>query len=336
MLLSDLTIDKAGQMPSCDAYDCVIIGGGPAGMTAAIYTGRAKLKTLVLEEKAMGGELVVADIVENYPGFPKGVTGADLTAAMEEQARSFGAEICEVGAKGIELDGSARIVHTTDDRTITAKAVIVAAGTENVKLNVKGEKQFTGRGVSYCAQCDGAFFKDREIMVVGGGDTAIGDAIFLTRYAKRIYVVHRRDKLRAEKILQERAFNAPSIEFIWDSVVTEIKGRKTVESVDIRNVKTGGTSSMNVAGVFIFIGTKPNTDFVKDTINLDEGGFIITDEAMATNVPGVFAAGDIRAKTVKQIATAVGDGAVAGFAVEKYIEELELVNPDRKDVPVNR
>ncbi|MGB9735439.1 MAG: thioredoxin-disulfide reductase [bacterium] len=325
MLLSDLTIEKSEKAPQCDSYDCVIIGGGPAGMTAAIYTGRAKLKTLLLEEKAIGGEIVVADIVENYPGFPKGISGADLTSAMEEQARSFGTEICEIGAKSIELDGDNRIVNTTDERRITAKTIIIAAGTENVKLNVPGEKRFTGRGVSYCAQCDGAFFRDREIIVVGGGDTAIGDAIFLTRFARKVYVVHRRDKLRAEKILQERAFSIPTIEFIWDSIVTEIKGKKTVEAVTIKNLKTGETYDKKIDGVFIFIGTKPNTAFVKDIIALDENGYIITNEEMETNQPGIFAAGDIRSKTVRQVATAVGDGAIAGSSAQKYIERLEMV-----------
>lgn len=325
MLLSDLTIEKTEKAPSCDSYDCVIIGGGPAGMTAAIYTGRAKLKTLLLEEKAIGGEIVVADIVENYPGFPKGISGADLTSAMEEQARSFGTEICEVGAKSIEIDGENRIVNTTDERRITTKTIIIAAGTENVKLNIPGEKLFTGRGVSYCAQCDGAFFRDKEIIVVGGGDTAIGDAIFLTKFAKKIYIVHRRNKLRAEKILQERAFNIPSIEFIWDSVVTEIKGRKTVEAVSIKNLKTGEVYNKRIDGVFIFIGTKPNTAFIKGIITLDENGYIITNEDMETNQPGIFAAGDIRSKTVRQVATAVGDGAIAGSSVQKYIERLDMI-----------
>ncbi len=325
MLLSDLTIDKAEQKPSCESYDCVIIGTGPAGLTAGIYTARARLKTLLLEEKAVGGELVVADIVENYPGFPKGITGADLTSAMEEQARSFGAEICEVGAKSINIEGDNKIVNTTDDRQISTKAVVIAAGTESLKLNVKGEKQFTGRGVSYCAQCDGAFFRDKEIIVVGGGDTAIGDAIFLTRFAKKIYVVHRRDKLRAEKILQERAFSIPTIEFIWDSVVAEIKGSKTVAAADVKNVKTGNVATKKVDGVFIFIGTKPNTEFVKDIITMDESGYIITNEHMETNRPGIFAAGDIRVKNVRQISTAVGDGAIAGYAVQHYIEKLETI-----------
>ncbi len=325
MLLSDLTIEKAERKPSCDYYDCIIIGGGPAGMTAAIYTGRAKLKTLLLEEKAIGGEIVVADIVENYPGFPKGISGADLTSAIEEQARSFGTEICEIGAKSIDFDGDDRIVNTTDDRTIHTKTVIIAAGTENIKLNVPGEKLFTGRGVSYCAQCDGAFFKDKEIIVIGGGDTAIGDALFLTRFAKKVYVVHRRDKLRAEKILQERAFSIPSIEFIWDSVITEIRGKKTVEAVSVKNLKTDTLVEKKIDGVFIFIGNKPNTGFVKDIITLDKNGYIITDENMGTNQPGIFAAGDIRSKIVKQVATAVGDGAMAGSSVQRYIERLEIV-----------
>ncbi len=325
MLLSDLTIDKAEKMPSCDSYDCVIVGGGPAGMTAGIYTGRAKLKTLLLEEKAIGGEIVVADIVENYPGFPKGISGSDLTSAIEEQARSFGVEICEIGAQRIDFDGDNRIVHTTDGRIISTKSVIIAAGTQNIKLDVPGEKLFTGRGVSYCAQCDGAFFKDKEIIVIGGGDTAIGDAIFLTRFAKKVYVVHRRDKLRAEKILQERAFGIPSIEFIWDSVITEIRGKKTVEAVSVKNLKTGTLYEKKINGVFIFIGNNPNTGFVKDIVTLDQNGYIITDENMGTNQPGIFAAGDIRSKIVRQVATAVGDGALAGSSVQRYIERLDTV-----------
>jgi thioredoxin reductase (NADPH) len=325
MLLSDLTIDKAEQMPACDSYECVIVGGGPAGMTAGIYTGRAKLKTLLLEEKAIGGEIVVADIVENYPGFPKGISGSDLTSAIEEQARSFGVEICEIGATRIELNGEDRIIHTTDDRMITTKTVIIAAGTQNIKLNVPGEKLFTGRGVSYCAQCDGAFFKDKEIIVVGGGDTAIGDAIFLTRFARKVSVVHRRDKLRAEKILQERAFSIPSIEFIWDSVITGIEGKKTVEAVSLKNLKTDTVVTKRIDGVFVFIGNNPNTGFVKDIVTLDESGYIITDENMGTNQPGIFAAGDIRSKMVRQVATAVGDGAMAGSSVQRYIEKLETV-----------
>ena len=325
MLLSDLTIDKAEKMPSCDSYDCVIVGGGPAGMTAGIYTGRAKLKTLLLEEKAIGGEIVVADIVENYPGFPKGISGSDLTSAIEEQARSFGVEICEIGAQRIDFDGDNRIIHTTDGRLISTKSVIIAAGTQNIKLDVPGEKLFTGRGVSYCAQCDGAFFKDKEIIVIGGGDTAIGDAIFLTRFAKKVYVVHRRDKLRAEKILQERAFGIPSIEFIWDSVITDIRGKKTVEAVSVKNLKTDTLYEKKINGVFIFIGNNPNTGFVKDIVTLDQNGYIITDENMGTNQPGIFAAGDIRSKIVRQVATAVGDGALAGSSVQRYLERLETV-----------
>ncbi len=325
MLLSDLTIEKTEEKPSCDSYDCVIIGGGPAGLTAGIYTARARLKTLLLEEKAVGGEIVVADIVENYPGFPKGISGSDLTSAIEEQARSFGVEICEVGAHRIVVEGDDRVVNTTDDRRIVAKAVIIAAGTESIKLNVKGEKQFTGRGVSYCAQCDGAFFRDKEVIVIGGGDTAIGDAIFLTRFVKKLYVVHRRNKLRAEKILQEKAFGIPIIEFLWDSVVTEIRGTKTVESVDIKDLKSGATSAKAIDGVFIFIGTRPNTPFVKGLVTLDGNGYIVTTPEMETNVPGVFAAGDVRAKTVRQVSTAVGDGATAGAAVQRYIEQRETV-----------
>ncbi len=325
MLSSDLTINKAEQQPSSLNYDCVIIGGGPAGLTAGIYTTRARLKTLLLEEKTVGGESVVADKIENYPGFPDGISGFDLASAMEKQARLFGVEIAETGARDIIIEDNNRYVYTTDDRKITTKAVVIAAGTENLKLNVKGEKQFTGKGVSYCATCDGPFFRDKEVIVVGGGDTAIEDAIFLTKFAKKIYVVHRRNKLRAEKILQQSAFGMPSIEFIWDSVITEIKGDKTVEGVDIKNVKTGNVAAKKIDGVFIFVGAKPNTNFVKNIVRINENGYIITNDDMETSQLGIFAAGDIRSKTVRQVATAVGDGAVAGFSVQRYIEKLEML-----------
>ncbi|MCL4478084.1 MAG: thioredoxin-disulfide reductase [Deltaproteobacteria bacterium] len=320
MSLPDLIINKGSKADAGQIYDCVIIGGGPAGLTAGIYASRARLKTVLFEEKAIGGQVVVTDIVENYPGFPKGISGADLTFSMEEQARSFGLEIKDSGVTGIKADSETKRVDTTDGH-LTTKTIIIGSGAENLKLNVNGEKQFTGKGVSYCATCDAAFFRDREVVVVGGGDTAIGEAIFLTKFAKKIYIIHRRDKLRAVKILQERAFAMQSIEFIWDTVITEIKGNKYVESVSLKNIKTGDVTEKKIDGVFVFIGTKPNTDFVKGLVSLDENGYIITNENMETNIPGIFAAGDVRTKLLRQVATAVGDGAISAYSAEKYIEE---------------
>jgi thioredoxin reductase (NADPH) len=300
-------------------YDVVIIGGGPAGLTAGIYAKRAMLNTVLLEGKGVGGQIIVTDLVENYPGFPE-ISGAELAAKFEEHAQKFELESRNmVDVTAIEDKGDTKLVKTTDG-DIETKAVIIASGTTPRKLGVKGELNFTGRGVSYCATCDGFFFRDKVAVVVGGGDSAITEAIFLTKMVKKVYVVHRRDELRAEKINQEHAFKNPKIEFVWDSVVEEIAGSQVVEKVIIRNVKTGESSELKTDGVFIYIGLDPNTGFAD--VEKDEWGFILANDRMETSVKGIFVAGDCRNTPLRQIVTAVGDGAIAAVSAERYIEKI--------------
>ncbi len=300
-------------------YDVVIIGGGPAGLTAGIYTKRAMLKALLLEKTGVGGQIIVTDLVENFPGFQE-ISGADLAKKFEEHAQKFGLETKSmVEVSGIEDKGKTKLVKTSEG-DIEAKAVIIATGTTPRKLGARGELDFIGRGVSYCATCDGFFFREKVVVVVGGGDSAITEAIFLTKMAKKVYVVHRRDKLRAEKINQEHAFANPKISFVWDSVVEEIAGKNVVEKVIIRNVKTNATSEIKTDGVFIYVGLIPNTAFAN--VKKDEWGFIIPNDKMETSVRGIFVAGDCRVTPLRQIATAVGDGAIAAVSAERYIEEI--------------
>ncbi len=300
--------------------DVLIIGGGPAGLAAALYAGRAQLKGLLLEKLSPGGQVLVTDFVENYPGFPDGVTGFELVDKMAQQAKKFGVEIKNGEVSEIKKEGHGFVVILSNGERIETKTVIVATGATHRNLGVKGERELTGKGVSYCATCDGPFFRDQEVAVVGGGDSAIQEAIFLTKFAKKIYVIHRRDELRAVKILQERAFSNPKIEFIWDSVVEEILGENQVEGVRIRHVKTGALSDLSVQGVFIFIGIEPNTSLVKGLIKLDDRNFIKTDEWMRTSLKGIYAAGDCRSKPLLQIVTAVAEGATAAFAVQHDLE----------------
>lgn len=302
-------------------YDVVIIGGGPAGLTAGIYVKRAMLNALILEKTGIGGQIIVTDLVENYPGFLE-ISGADLARKFEEHAQKFGLETRSMAeVKGIEDRGKIKIVKTTAG-DIETKAVIIASGTTPKKLGAKGELEFTGRGVSYCATCDGFFFRDKVVIVVGGGDSAVTEAIFLTKMAKNVIIVHRRDKLRAEKINQEHAFKNPKISFVWDSVVEEIAGGKVVEKVIIMNVKTNVMSEIKTDGVFIYVGLIPNTGFAN--VKKDDRGFIIADGRMETSVKGIFAAGDCRVTPLRQIATAVGDGAIAAVSAERYIEDLSV------------
>jgi len=302
-------------------YDVVIVGGGPAGLTAGLYTARGKLKSLLLEQGLTGGLVTTTEWVENYPGFDEGILGAELAQKMERQATRFGLEIKSASVTNISINGKIKEVSLESGEKYEAKSVILATGAHPRSLKVEGEDEFRGKGVSYCATCDGAFFKGEQIAVVGGGDSAIQEAIFLTKFADKVYIIHRRDKLRAEKILQERAFSNSKIELIWDSVVEKIAGDTGVNALHIRNVKTDEKSSIDVQGVFIYIGYNPNTEFLAGLANLDKDNYLITDENMATSAPGVFAAGDVRSKPLKQIATAVGDGATAALAAEKYIEE---------------
>ena len=302
--------------------DLIIVGGGPAGLTSAIYSARALVDTIVIEKMLPGGQPILTTFIENYPGFPDGISGPEFAERLEAQARRFGAKIVTsqpvVEVSKVE-DG---FEVKTEGDSFWGKAVIIATGTSPRKLGVPGEDTFTGRGVSYCAVCDGAFYKDKVVAVVGGGDSAIVEAIYLTRFASKVYVIHRRNQLRAEKILQERAFSNPKISFIWDTVVQSIEGEKKVELLRLKNVKTGETSEIYTDGVFVYIGSIPNSSMVKGLVELDESGFIITDNLMRTNIPGIFAAGDVRNTTFRQLATAVGDGAIAANTAEKYLGEL--------------
>jgi len=302
--------------------ELIVVGGGPAGLTSAIYSARALIDTLVIEKMLPGGQPVLTTFIENYPGFPEGISGPELAERLEAQAGKFGAKIITSQPvlnisrreEGFEIK--------TEMESFLGKAVIVATGTSPRKLNVPGEEEFTGRGVSYCAVCDGAFYRDRVVAVVGGGDSAMDESIYLTRFASKVFVIHRRNQLRAEKILQERAFSNPKISFIWDTVVQSIEGDRKVELLKLKNVKTGEISELKVDGIFVYIGSTPNSSMVKDLVDLDENGFIITDNCMKTSVPGLFAAGDVRNTNFRQLATAIGDGAIAANSAERYLGEL--------------
>ncbi len=299
-------------------YEVVIIGGGPAGLTAGIYAARARLKSLLIEKGAVGGWIINAGEVENYPGFPDGVNGLALVDAMQQQATKFGLEMLTAEVTGLELKGEEKVLQTSEG-DIVARAVIVAGGSDRVKLGVPGEDEFTGRGVAYCAVCDGYFYRDVPVAVVGGGNAAMNEALELTKFASKVTVIHRREELRATKILQERAFAAPKIEFLWDTVVEAVEGENTVKRLRLKNVKTGEKSALDISGVFVAVGFRPNTGYLKKVVTLEKDGTIITNEKMETNVPGIFAAGDIRSSSIRQVAGAVGDGAVAAIYVEHYL-----------------
>jgi thioredoxin reductase (NADPH) len=303
-------------------YDVIIIGGGPAGLTAGLYNARARLNAVMVERLAPGGQVLTTDWVENYPGFPDGISGFDLVDRMKNQAERFGLTIRNEEVLRLDLSKERKIVVTGKEEMET-KAVILACGASWRKLDIEGEEMLTGKGVSYCATCDGPFYRDQDVAVIGGGDTAVEEAIFLTRFVSRLYMVHRRDALRATKLLQERAMAQDKIEFVWDSVPLRILGEKEVGGLEIKNLKTGEVSVKEVKGVFVFIGTIPNSDLVRGMVELDDNGFVVTDNKMETSVPGVFAVGDMRSKLFRQIATAVGEGAAASYSVERYIESLE-------------
>ena len=303
-------------------YDLVIIGGGPAGITAGIYAARAKLNVILFEKLVPGGQIIITDWIENYPGFPDGISGTDLINKMVEQAKRLGLKI--ESNEVLSLDLSQKIKKITlDGGEVNSHAVIIASGAHPKNLNVPGEDLFHGRGISFCATCDGPFYRDKTVAAVGGGDTAVQESIFLTKFAKKVYLIHRRDSLRATKILQERAFANDKIEFIWDSVVTGIKGTNGLEKIIVQNVKTKKDKELAVDGCFVWIGILPNTDFIKNELELDDYGFIITNDKMETSVPGVFAAGDGRKTPLRQVATAVGDAAIAAFSAEQYIESIK-------------
>jgi len=303
-------------------YDLVIIGGGPAGLTAGLYAARARLNVILLEKVVPGGQVVTTDWVENYPGFPEGISGPDLVQKMTAQVQKFDLKIETNAVVSMDLSEPIKKI-TLSDREITTHAIIIASGASPKKLGVPGEDTFYGKGVSACATCDGPFFKDSVVAAVGGGDTAVQESLFLTKFAKKVYLIHRRDQLRAEAILQERALANEKIEFLWDSVLTGIKGLTDVEKISVQNLKTGDTKEIAVEGCFIWVGILPNAEFLPKVVELDQYGFIIVDGNMQTSVAGVYAAGDVRSTPLRQIATAVGDAAIAAFSAEHYLQNVK-------------
>ncbi len=304
-------------------YDIVIVGGGPGGLTAGLYGARAMRKTVVLEKYLPGGQIANTEEVEDYPGFEH-ISGSDLATKMANHAKKFGLEVESEEVVEVYVEGDDRVARCASGNLYRAKAIILSTGGSPVKLNVPGEQDYTGKGVSYCAICDGAFFRDQVIAVVGGGDAAVEEAIFLTKFGSRVYVIHRRDELRAQKIIQHRAFNNTKIKVIWDSVVESINGNnKQVTDLSLKNVKSGEKSTLAVGAVFVFIGFHPNSNITREPMHQDQGGYIVTNERMETSIKGIYACGDVRSQLVRQITNAVGDGTTAAVAAEKYIEELE-------------
>jgi thioredoxin reductase (NADPH) len=302
--------------------DLAIVGGGPAGLSAAIYALRAGLKTILFEKMVLGGLASTTYQIDNYPGFPDSISGIDLSQRMADQARKLGLEIVWGSVTEIKNDKNHRQLKI-DGKTLSAKAVIIAAGTEAAKLDVPGEEEFRGKGVSYCATCDGAFYQGKNILVVGGGNAAVEEALFLTRYAAKVSIVHRRDRLRADKIVAEKAMAHPKIYFFWHSAVEEILGDKNVKEAVLKDLLSGNKLRVPVDGIFIYTGSRPNSDPVKNLVKVNNQGFILTDEKMRTSAPGIFAAGDIREKGLRQVVTAAADGAIAAESARQFIEKIE-------------
>ncbi len=301
--------------------NAVIVGGGPAGLTAGIYLMRGGLDALLVEKGMCGGTPMKYEFVENYPGFPEGIPSKELSARMTEQAKRFGLavrEFCQVDE--VVRQGEGFLVKTTGGE-IECAGVIAATGTDSMKLNIPGEDEFVGLGISYCATCDGMFFKNLDVAVIGGGDAAIQEGIALTNLVRKVYVIHRRDTLRAQKIIQERAFRNPKMEFLWNKVPVEIRGKGQVESIILEDTGSRERSEVKVDGVFIYVGARPGSAFLGDLVERDGSGFVITDEDCGTKTPGLYAAGDARKKSLRQISTAVGDGALAAVSLERYIME---------------
>lgn len=306
-------------------YDVVIIGAGPAGLSAGLYAARAKMSTLILERDKTGGQISGTEEVANYPGSIEDATGPSLVARMVEQCESFGAVRRKANVSELELDGKIKKIHT-DQGLIEAKSVILALGASPRKLGVPGETDLTGKGVSYCATCDAEFFTDLEVVVFGGGDTALEEGMFITKFARKVTVVHRRDTFRAAKSIVEKAMKNPKMNFIYNSGPKEVLGDGIVQGVVIENFETGEISTLDadpddgIMGIFVFIGYLPENQLIKDVLKLDKQGYIVTDENMLTDIPGVFAAGDIRSKSLRQVVTAVSDGAIAAVQAEKYVD----------------
>ncbi|GAA3640533.1 thioredoxin-disulfide reductase [Asaccharospora irregularis] len=308
-------------------YDLIIIGSGPAGLSAALYGARAKLKTLIIEKGKTGGQIVITHEVANYPGSIQDASGPKLVARMVEQCKEFGAEMVRDNVVSTDLDSNIKVVKG-EKGEYRGKTVIVATGANPRKLDVPGEKEFTGKGVSYCATCDGDFFTDLEVFVIGGGDSAVEEAMFLTKFARKVTIVHRRDAFRCAKSVEEKARQNPKIEFLLDTVIEELKGDGVLESIVFKNKKTGEISEYvadeddGILGAFVFVGLVPQTELFKGKIDMDSAGYIITDADMKTNIDGVFAAGDCRVKSLRQVVTATNDGAIAAVIAEKYITEF--------------
>jgi len=302
-------------------YDTIIIGGGVAGLSAALYASRSMLKTLILEKFASGGQILNTTEIENYPGFPDGITGPKLSEVIEEQVLKFGGQSIFDLVESVDLEHAVKVVHGAE-RDYTAKTIILATGGEHSKLEIPGEEEFSGRGVSYCATCDGNFFTDQDVIVVGGGDAAIDEGLYLTGMAKTVTIVHRRNNLKASPILQNRAFAEPKMKFRWNHIVEEIKGNGGgVEKLVLRNIKDNKVDEVYTNGVFIYIGFYPNSALLKGLIDMDSGGHVITDIRMNTNIPGVFASGDIRQYSDRQLGTAVGDGITAALSAYRFIKD---------------
>lgn len=304
-------------------YDVVIIGGGPAGLTAGLYCSRARLNTLLIEKMILGGQVMITTDVENYPGFPGGITGPELMERFQTHCQEFGLQVTTGDVQSIEDQGKIKRL-IVDEKEILTRSVIIATGAEPRKLGVPGERELIGRGVSYCATCDGAFFRNVPVTINGGGDTAVEEAMFLSRFASKVYLVHRRDKLRAISLLQERLNANDKIEVVWNSTIESCEGDNSgLTHINLKNTQTGEESKLETQGLFVAIGVTPKTSFLQGVVDLDDSGYIITDYQCQTSVAGIFAAGDVRQSVLKQIATAVGDGATSASVVEKYLAENE-------------
>lgn len=312
------------NLPQYD-YDTIIIGGGPAGYTAGIYAARSGLKTLLVEGAATVSQITITDLIENYPGIPDGINGFDLMQLFKKQALNFGLEIVASDAQFVKKVADAPVLWdvAAGNKSYKTLSIVVATGAQWNKLGVPGEEEYAGKGVSYCATCDGPFYRNKDVVVVGGGDTAIQEALFLTHFAKKVTVIHRRNRLRAAAILQKRAFAEKKIEFVWKANLAEVAGTEFVTGVRVADVESGRISAIDAEGVFIFVGRTPNTALFRDVLNLDKGGYIITDDNMRTSAPGIFAAGDCRSKLFRQVVTAAGDGATAIYSAELYVDELK-------------